>query len=56
MLEAARNYLNWLDKIKIPKKAIACRIKSPILIENINVQKLRFTKTTSIKFGQICLA
>ena len=46
MLEAARSYSNCSNKIKMLKNATACRIKSFISIEVVNVEKLRLTKVS----------
>ena len=55
MLEAARNYSHWSDKIKMWRNTTTCRIKNFIQIENINVEKPRFTKIYTNKFSQLCL-
>ena len=40
----------------MPKNATACRINDFTTIENMNVEKLRFTKINTNKFSQDYLA
>ena len=56
MLKAAQNNSNWSNEIKMLKNTTTLRIKSFVSLENINVEKLRFTKINANKFSQVCLA
>ena len=54
MMEAVQNHLNCSNKIKMPKNATACQIKSFVPTENMNVEKLRITKIKRNKFSLVC--
>ena len=55
MLEAARNHSHCSNRIKMPKNTITCQIKSFIPIENMNVEKISFTKITQISLAKSVL-
>ena len=46
---------NCSDKIKMSKNTTGCQIESFIPIENMNVEKLRATKSNRCKFSQVSL-
>ena len=51
MLEAVQNRWNCFNKIKMLKNTTVCGIMSFIAIENMNDEKLRFTKINQHKFS-----
>ena len=54
MLQAAQNHLNCTSKIKVSKNT-ACQIKSFALVENMNFEKLKFTKINIKRVSQVFL-
>ena len=55
MLVSAQDHSHCSNKIKVSKNTTAFRIKSYIPMEDMNLEKLRFTKINSSKFSQVIL-